>query len=753
MKRLIAILFLGALLVSGAAGQKYAPRVTHDAAVDYAKQALQGFSLRMWLSNQMAMGLQAWDAASGSQIPGEFQFGAEYPPGSGIEHLFGAGPWIGGIINGVRRVSEGFNGDSGGKWFRPDPRHPARERIWFTSTRNLDEPNRRGIDDDGDGKIDEDDLDGVDNDGDWKPATDDVGADGIPDAMESGCKGGYDAIANPDPAFDNFDTSAVDRCHPMANGSLRTKSDPDLYTERNGIPDHGEPHVDEDYAAVSESDFSLSATDTAAEQLHFPMGLKMIQKSYAWSGPAGEALIPMEYLVVNIGPNVIRDVYFTMMVDADVGPVNIPNYFQHNYMCYFDSLRLGFDQNPIDRGSTPLGVMFMGAPRPLSQLKMVFHWFNFVDATPGSTDSLLYGWMSGDFFPTQLIFPCQSPNAPADGRFLISCGPIDVFSPGDTLRYTIAFVSGNGVDEGPGNMKENAQRAIVMYHRAFNVPSAPPSPPLRLASTQSRVTLDWSSRSGERSPLDYIDLYDSTLQALPDTHWRRRDNPDPLGRGGRSFEGFKVWRSSAADFDSTSFVQIAQYDVIDSVGLGDQTGLRFSYVDTTVHPGRTYWYAVTSYSVPGVWGSPTPLSGDPFAVKTAPIESRLHENAVRLPLGFDPASSRDEVLVVPNPYRGDNKYPGGSGLPAFEAAFQGDNGIIWFIHLPAKAKIRVFSLVGDEIAIIDHDDARRAASGLALGQEEWRIVAAGGRPLAPGLFVFSVESDFGTQIGKFVILR
>ena len=45
---------------------------------------------------------------------------------------------------------------------------------------------RRGIDDDGDGKVDEDELDGLDNDGDWNPLTDDVGSDGIPDSLEIG---------------------------------------------------------------------------------------------------------------------------------------------------------------------------------------------------------------------------------------------------------------------------------------------------------------------------------------------------------------------------------------------------------------------------------------------------------------------------------------------------------------------------------------------------------------------------------------
>jgi hypothetical protein len=137
----------------------------------------------------------------------------------------------------------------------------------------------------------------------------------------------------------------------------------------------------------------------------------------------------------------------------------------------------------------------------------------------------------------------------------------------------------------------------------------------------------------------------------------------------------------------------------------------------------------------------------------AGLESSLRESAVRLPLGFDAAAAPGKALVVPNPYRADNKYPGGEGLPAFEGAHHGDNGLVWFIHLPAKATIRVFSLAGDAIATIDHDDAARASRGQYTGQEEWRIVSDSGLPLASGVYVFSVESDLGTQIGEFVILR
>jgi hypothetical protein len=78
------------------------------------------------------------------------------------------------------------------------------------------------------------------NDGYWNIATDDLGKDGLSDAQETGCTGSYDPVTNPDPAFDNLDATKQDLC-PPDSGSF--KSDPALYTQNNGRPDVGEPHV------------------------------------------------------------------------------------------------------------------------------------------------------------------------------------------------------------------------------------------------------------------------------------------------------------------------------------------------------------------------------------------------------------------------------------------------------------------------------------------------------------------------------
>jgi hypothetical protein len=88
--------------------------------------------MRVWLSNKMTMGIQAWDVQSGDQIPLVPHLGLEYPAGQLIEHLYGAGPWIGGMINGVRHVTEGYNGNDARNELIPDVRHNPHEHFWHT---------------------------------------------------------------------------------------------------------------------------------------------------------------------------------------------------------------------------------------------------------------------------------------------------------------------------------------------------------------------------------------------------------------------------------------------------------------------------------------------------------------------------------------------------------------------------------------------------------------------------------------------
>ncbi len=468
------LILLLVLMSQGLAGKHSEPTRTKgpymlsEVTVSWAKQALQGFNLKIWISNQMTLGLQAWGCGSGDCIPVPPHFGAEYPIGSGIEHLYGAGPWIGAKIDGISKVTEGYNGWDARKEILPQRGDTLRDRIWKTSLDSLSHPNKKGIDDDGDGFIDEDELDGTDNDGDWNPLTDDVGVDGIPDSFEVGCTGGYDPVTNPDPAYDNYDPSAHDSCRVNPDSTHPLKNNRNRYTEKNGIPDHGEPYVDEDYAVWSDNDLYCVATDTFNYPViagHIPMGVRVYQKSYAWEPSIStEAFIIQAYDIRNVGRRDWQEVSVGFFADMDVGPINVSGFSDRNYAAYDPTTRTAYTHNPVDGGSTPLGITFLGASMPLDSVRFVFRWYDFTTHLgPGTIDSIIYKWMSCDS-GSSCIDSNQSPTSVSDPKVYLGISGLTLH-PGDAVKLYYAIVSGYSISE----MLDNAHIAQTLYDSEFTV--------------------------------------------------------------------------------------------------------------------------------------------------------------------------------------------------------------------------------------------------------------------------------------------
>jgi hypothetical protein len=118
-----------------------------------------------------------------------------------------------------------------------------------------------------------------------------------------------------------------------------------------------------------------------------------------------------------------------------------------------------------------------------------------------------------------------------------------------------------------------------------------------------------------------------------------------------------------------------------------------------------------------------------------------------LDLTFSPAQKLGQVLVVPNPYRVDHDYTyENGGWEGRSAAWTENNRKLKFIHLPAKCTVRVFTLAGDLVVTLNHDDP-------VNGELEWNLLSESNRALASGVYIFSVESDLGREIGKFVLIR
>ena len=101
-----------------------------------------------------------------------------------------------------------------------------------------------------------------------------------------------------------------------------------------------------------------------------------------------------------------------------------------------------------------------------------------------------------------------------------------------------------------------------------------------------------------------------------------------------------------------------------------------------------------------------------------------------------------KVAVVPNPYAG-----AASWEPATTSVGRGERRV-FFIHLPRKCSIRIYTMAGRLVQSLEHD------SSVDDGQESWNLVSRDGMDIAFGVYVFHVDAPgVGTTIGKFAVLK
>jgi hypothetical protein len=77
---------------------------------------------------------------------------------------------------------------------------------------------------------------------------------------------------------------------------------------------------------------------------------------------------------------------------------------------------------------------------------------------------------------------------------------------------------------------------------------------------------------------------------------------------------------------------------------------------------------------------------------------------------------------------------------------------MWFTHLPTYCYIAIYTVSGELVTSFEHND-------IFSGQESWDLKTGNGDEVAPGLYIYTVESGNGSSydkfkhIGKFAIVR
>ncbi|MEW5875654.1 MAG: hypothetical protein AB1752_10785, partial [Candidatus Zixiibacteriota bacterium] len=144
-----------------------------------------------------------------------------------------------------------------------------------------------------------------------------------------------------------------------------------------------------------------------------------------------------------------------------------------------------------------------------------------------------------------------------------------------------------------------------------------------------------------------------------------------------------------------------------------------------------------------------------------PLESSQSNNSEYAHFIYTPdivADSGLRVSVYPNPYKVVYDGPSGERTTYYREGYEG-RGIhkfeeqdrrIWFVNLPEKASIHIYSLDGDLIRTINHPDPFLTKYPSAVG---WDLVSRNVQAVTSGIYIWRVDSELGTQMGKLVIIK
>lgn len=176
---------------------------------------------------------------------------------------------------------------------------------------------------------------------------------------------------------------------------------------------------------------------------------------------------------------------------------------------------------------------------------------------------------------------------------LFMSGEVELASENDlngksTDFFSTAWIFGSNAED----FFKNRRTVQNIYNADYNFAQPPITPKLTAEAGDRRVLLSWDDAS--------LESYDRFIQEF-------------------DFEGYKLFRGtnnllsdsrtiSDVNGTPTFYNPIAQFDLDNDISgtipvlegeavydLGDNTGLQFNYVDTTVTNGKTYYYALVAY--------------------------------------------------------------------------------------------------------------------------------------------------------------
>jgi hypothetical protein len=615
----------------------------------------------------------------------------EWPAGSGVEYLWAAGLWVGGIIyDDVGRADTLVSTAV----YQQDylPKADPRDIIYRSAEGN--QGGGRLMDDDADQLLDEDPLDGYDSDN-----------DGLVDED-------FSAISQQMFSAVFYDTATY-------MNAIRTE---DLHVPL------GLMVRQESYAWTSPNVEDFIGIEYKVTNMRY----SSIYKAY------------VGFMVdSDIGPirrvRASPDDDMSAFVDTTVSRQELDPAGNQIEREYHLTIGYMFDHPLGEDGEVGgyIGVMFLGHTTDpegkLAPKEVAIHVFR---TWPRGTldprsDKERYRYLKGRSDTEPTIDPAT--RRAADYRFLTSAGPFAEIPPGSTLVFQCAFVCGDPFDDFIENAV-NAQRVYngaLIENRMVNwVGSSPPPPPKQcLIAGDGKIIIEWDDYS-ERTPDPLLQIFDFAGYRI----WKA------IG-----------WRHESEVPSVDQWQLIAHFGKQDLSRI--DTGLlgigKYRYVDEDVHNGLPYWYAVTAFddgSAERVFNTAT------SRMDSIPRYGSYTQAMTLVYPRPAPARVSGEVRIVPNPYPGMGPEPRATGraigdLAEYERDPSGRR--VRFINLPRKAMVRIYSLAGDLVWNSYFEDPTDPA-GESPG---WNLVSRNRQEIVSGIYLVHVESPEGEQITKLIIVR
>jgi hypothetical protein len=361
---------------------------------------------------------------------------------------------------------------------------------------------------------------------------------------------------------------------------------------------------------VSERDLFSVLTDEGNPTQY---GLRVEQTAYSFARGYAEDFLAYRYKFQNTSTSDLNGIYPGMMnqflIDFDnhdmIDFIDTNNDGQKDFILMWDTdglprppwVKVGYIGLLLVKSPAPEGITnFHFFHDDFIPSKDADFWRLMISDTTGLPDTTRQKYFHGSDFRIDNVSYSAGLDPEGQDRggeitWVFSMGPVDLPAGGEFL-WDFAIVAGDDRED----ILNNVRWIWDLAANNWNGPNPPDAPKVNAYAGDGKVTLVWDALSSENS----------------------RDNVT----GEKDFEGYKVYRST--DHGKTwgetitdnrgrfvGFVPMAQFDKINGISgddpisgswLGNNSGIRHTFVDTTVTNGIEYWYTVTAYDrgQPGV---------------------------------------------------------------------------------------------------------------------------------------------------------